>query len=143
VKLVHNAAVIPIAARSGRIPALYLEQAQRCMAALKTDPLGRNLSRGGFDDHEHADGKALNLRCIATALMFFDLGPVRINRTLHKRGPSSYGLKHAAESWGRELGLEPYIANGDLIAAALYRRVPIKRFPWGGPNCLVAVRVLR
>jgi hypothetical protein len=55
---------------------------------------------------------------------------------------SSYGLKHFAEDWGRAHALEAYIANGELICAAAYLRLPIN---WSGnsPNVAVGVRLPR
>lgn len=46
----------------------------------------------------------------------------------------SYGLKHLIERWGADVGLEPYIANGCAILAAIlcgYKVVRIRN----NPNC--------
>ena len=61
------------------------------------------------------------------------------------KGESSYALKHAAERWRgygcHGAGLNCYVANGSLIAAALICGVPVKRCT-GSPNALIGVRPL-
>ena len=52
---------------------------------------------------------------------------------------SSYGLKHAAERWGGRYGMASYIANGELIAAAIFLGLPIARVDPTSPNVAVAV----
>jgi hypothetical protein len=52
---------------------------------------------------------------------------------------SSYALKHAAERWGRHHGMQAYVTNGELIAAAVYLDFKVK--PSVIPNLLVAVSV--
>jgi hypothetical protein len=49
----------------------------------------------------------------------------------------SYGMKHAAEKWGRCHGMEPYVANGAFIVAALYSGVAMSRKQGmqNSPNC--------
>jgi hypothetical protein len=55
---------------------------------------------------------------------------------------SSYGLKHAAERWGKQHGLESYVTNGELIAAAIYLGFKIeKAMDRQNPNVTVAVTV--
>jgi hypothetical protein len=55
---------------------------------------------------------------------------------------SSYHLKHLAERWGRENGVQPYIANGELIAAAVFVGLKIGAPFQNYPNVGVAVRGL-
>src|SRR5207248_8631498 len=51
---------------------------------------------------------------VATAMAFLQmLRPTKLAYV------SSYSLKHAAENWGREVGLRAYVSNGALILAAL------------------------
>lgn len=49
---------------------------------------------------------------------------------------SSYSLKHRAEHWGKDNGMEPYVSNGALIAAALLLGLAIKPT---GINALIGV----
>jgi hypothetical protein len=75
-----------------------------------------------------------------TALMFLALGPVqRLKSKSCANHEHSYGLKHLAEDWGRAAGLEPYVANGELIAAALYLGFTVTLDP-GTPNAFIGVR---
>ena len=46
----------------------------------------------------------------------------------------SYGLKHVAEHWARR-----YIANGSLIAAAVYLNLPMSEPIFGFPNVKIGV----
>jgi hypothetical protein len=50
----------------------------------------------------------------------------------------SYGLKHVAEQWGARHGMQPYIANGELIVAAIWLDFNVE---WDGsePNVRIAV----
>jgi hypothetical protein len=48
----------------------------------------------------------------------------------------SYGLKHEAERWGRAVGMNSYVANGTLIAAAIHLDLPVRHVV-GGPNVMV------
>lgn len=54
---------------------------------------------------------------------------------------SSYFLKHHAENWGRANDLEPYIGNGEMIAACVYLGLPIRY--GNGPNVAVGVNLPR
>lgn len=57
------------------------------------------------------------LKEFQTACEFLDLlGKPR--KTLDKN-MSSYGMKHAAEKWGKENGKAPYICNGIMILAII------------------------
>lgn len=40
---------------------------------------------------------------------------------------SSYGLKHAAERWGRDNGMSPYVSNGAFIKAAILAGYEVKQ----------------
>lgn len=99
-----------------------------------------NLSRNGFPTSEVTRRDALCIRQVSTAVMFLALGPVERLSAANKRAHSnSYGLKHQAEIWGEAAGLEPYVANGELIAAALYLGFTAVQIP-GTPNALINVR---
>lgn len=78
----------------------------------------------------------------ATAIAYLQHGPV-VRLASAGRGECSYSLKHHAERWGRGFGLSPYVANGELIAAALALEIPITRPMRGNPNCNLAVRAVR
>jgi hypothetical protein len=79
--------------------------------------------------------EAFNLRSVATAIAFIDCGPVT---RLRMPRESSYTLKHCAERWGRRIGFEPYVGNGDLILAAIYCGLSIGKAH--GANCAVSLR---
>jgi hypothetical protein len=72
---------------------------------------------------------------VATAIFF--LRRCRLTRSRATR-LSSYGLKHAAERWGKAAGMAPYVSNGELIAAALYLGFPVE-FSTTSVNALVGV----
>jgi hypothetical protein len=75
-----------------------------------------------------------SLRQIATAAAFLaTLEPIKTARV------SSYHLKHVAEKWGRENGMEPYVTNGALIVAAAALGFAIEPPRHGGPNVGVGV----
>ena len=112
------------------IPAHYLDEAKKAIARTQ------GVSRRGFDSKKDDPPDVL---CVATALAFLDCGPVVQVALSNRHAKSSYGLKHDAERWGRLLGFEPYIANGDLICAVLYRGIPYRHIR--GPNCTVALRL--
>lgn len=60
---------------------------------------------------------------VATAVAFLRL--LTPTHAATWQSPGSYGLKHDAEQWGRVNGLEPYVSNGALIAAAVELGYPI------------------
>jgi hypothetical protein len=66
---------------------------------------------------------------IATAIAFVKLCQPIKNPVL-----TSYGLKHVAERWGERNGMEPYVANGEFIVAAIYLGVPVKPIELGRVN---------
>ena len=68
------------------------------------------------------------LQGVSTALEF-----LKQCRKTQKPNRNSYGLKHAAERWGKT-----YIANGELIVAAVFLGFP---YHWSGdgPNVLIGV----
>ena len=70
---------------------------------------------------------------VATALAWIDAVEVTTKAAL-----GSYGAKHRAEKWGRDNGFGSYVANGALIAAAVYRNVPLRRVK-DTPNALLAL----
>lgn len=116
------------------IPQRWLDQAD---AAIRNAPA--NLTLGGWDA-EHVS--PLDRDQVATALAFLACGPVKVLRRVPSRwAPSSYGLKHRAERWGRDVGMAPYVSNGSMIAAALHANVPMSQYDRVSPNCWLAVRV--
>jgi len=117
------------------IPRYWLDEAHAAIeAAAVTHP---DLTWAGF-----GPGHAAPIpECVATALAFLKCGPVVAVRTL-KTGRGSYGLKHAAECWGRLIGFESYIGNGDLIVAALHLGLRVKRV-LRTPNAFIGVRLIR
>lgn len=113
------------------IPVRYLREAEEAKAH------ARGIAREGNDCF--ADGSDLDIGAIATALAFIDHGPVIHLSSLRSRlARSSYGLKHDAERWGAQLGFASYIANGDFLAAARFRNVPLRP---RGLNSQVALTV--
>jgi hypothetical protein len=70
---------------------------------------------------------------VATAIAF-----LRQCRKLTKPNFNSYGLKHSAERWGRVNGMSPYVANGELIAAACYLDFKTAAIP-NNPNVMIAI----
>ena len=68
-------------------------------------------SRNGFDPEHVATAIAYLRECCI---------PTKAPRS------NSYWLKHLAEDWGAGHGMAPYIANGELIAAAIYLGLPVK-----------------
>ena len=60
-------------------------------------------------------------------------------KNVDSRSPYSYALKHGAENWGRVNGLERYVRNEALVAAATELGLP---FRWEGdrsPNAFIGV----
>jgi len=55
---------------------------------------------------------------------------------------SSYLLKHLAERWGCDNELDCYVANGEMIVAAVALDLPIK-WEGGGPNVTVGIKLPR
>jgi hypothetical protein len=95
------------------------------------------LCRNGLAGERH---DPLDRRCVATALAFILCGPVR--RVQLVRGRGSYSLKHDAERWGRLIGFEPYVSNGDFIAAASYLKVPLRPDVRGTPNATIGLTLV-
>ena len=97
------------------------------------------LSVAGFDCGVRAgdDRYALNPERVAVAMLFISMAckPTR------KPAYSSYSLKHCAERWGKAVGLTPYIANGELIAAANHLGCQIRQHPTG-PNADIGCKPL-
>jgi hypothetical protein len=80
------------------------------------------------------DGAQFPAGNVATAIAF--LRQCRKTKTARL---SRYALKHAAERWGERNGLESYVSNGELIAAAVYLAIKID---WDyGPNAGIGVAV--
>ena len=97
------------------------------------------LSISGFDGsvRDKNDIYALNPERVAVAMLFLSMAckPTR------KPAYGSYGLKHCAERWGKAVGLAPYIANGELIAAANHLGLQIRQRPTG-PNADIGCKPL-
>lgn len=125
---------------------LYREAQQAVLEALSKHS---DLTLNGFHYHrfdkdpfedaksEHESRARLfsedSLAQIATAIQWIDSVKKIKN---YKCG--SYGAKHTAERWGRENSLAPYVANGALIVAAVYRKVRLRRDP-NSPNAELAL----
>jgi hypothetical protein len=121
--------------------AAYLREARAAIASVVSDPtLG--LTRNGFiiDPQELRTPNPFDVGSVATALAFIDRGLVSRVGAGDRRAVGSYGLKHAAEKWGRENGFEPYVGNGDFIAAIVWRKIPYRRDGGRSPNCQVGLR---
>lgn len=88
------------------------------------------IGRDGIGDPEPPEAAQ-----VATAAAFLRL--LSPTRSATPQSPGSYGLKHDAERWGRVNGMQPYVANGALIAAAVELGYPI----WyrSGPNAAIGV----
>jgi transcriptional regulator with XRE-family HTH domain/uncharacterized protein YozE (UPF0346 family) len=126
--------------------ALYREARQAVLTALHQHPdLSLNGFRyNGFDKDPFEGAKSEqesrarlfsddSLAQVATAIRWID--SVKKVKTW-KCG--SYGAKHRAEKWGKENGLASYVANGALIAAAVHRKVGLRRQP-NNPNAELAL----
>lgn len=90
---------------------------------------GFNLNASGFAE-AHPDGNPINQVEVETASAWL-AACARKLKTKWYWG-TSYGLKHAAENWGRANGMSPYVSNGAFIKAALlagYEVRRIKRVP--------------
>lgn len=68
-------------------------------------------------------GEPLNEAQVKTASGWLDQFATPAKRA--RFGVGSYGLKHEMESWGRRVGLEPYISNGAAIEAVRRKGWPI------------------
>ncbi len=120
------------------IPLKWLEAASEAIefAAEKWPLLSRNgWVASAFDKSEPP--KPLDVASVATAMAFLRCSGVRILKGFSGRG--SYGWKHSAEAWGERIGFAPYVANGDLICAALFLGIPTRQE--GPVNCLLALRM--
>ena len=61
-------------------------------------------------------------------------------KVINKKAGSSYGFKHLVEKYFRiTRGYGRYISNGSVIAALIYRGVPIKSYS-DSPNIYAALR---
>lgn len=122
----------------------YLAEAQEAIRFIGLQP-SLQLARGGFAPHnEHVQGEALDLKGVATSLAWLDCGDTSPLKTPGAQSAlGSYGAKHLAERWGRDVGYHSYVANGDLICAVLWRGIRIKRDESrGSPNCSIALKLL-
>jgi hypothetical protein len=79
------------------------------------------------------------LACVATAIAFIETGPVKRMKTC---GLSSYEAKHFCESWGRDNGFQPYVANGDFLVAVFHTDVAQRRCSELNPNSILALKIL-
>jgi hypothetical protein len=90
----------------------------------------RNLVCYGFCTFPHQDN-TFAAEQVATAIAFL--------RTCSKsRLPrmGSYALKHRAETWGSAHGLASYVANGELIVAAVFLGFTVQPHK-GSPNATI------
>src|SRR5204863_6848975 len=70
---------------------------------------------------------------VATAMAF-----LQMFRPTQRAYVSSYSLKHAAENWGRTVGLRAYVSNGALILAALMLGLAVRPSNgWLNPNAAI------
>jgi DNA-binding XRE family transcriptional regulator len=124
----------------------YAEAKSAVVAALRRHPdltlngfRYRGYREDAFDSlkHEHESRFALlsddSLAQVATALAWIDAVEITA-----KPKVGSYGAKHQAERWGRENGYASYVANGALLAAAVYRDVPLRRVK-DTPNAMLGL----
>jgi hypothetical protein len=121
-----------------RIPPWWLHSAQHAIKEVGT--AHPRLDRVGWNYcfPRRASGQELfSERSVATAIAFIEAGPVTRARIPKK---SSYALKHIAERWGRSVGFETYVGNGDFIIAALHCGVTLGEAYM--TNCPVALRVV-
>ena len=114
------------------VPEWAMEEAAAAIQwATQNHPtLGRNGwgYGGGWSDEES----------VATAIAFIDCSGVRVRHNVDRK-VTSYSWKHRAEEWGREVGFAPYVANGDMILAALWRGVMTREDVSIGPNAFLAL----
>ena len=97
------------------------------------------LGRGGWEIGLGWDSE----ESVATAIAFLDFSGVQVRERLN-RECTSYSWKHRAEEWGGAIGFAPYVANGDMILAALWRGVKTRRandVDWKGPNSYCALHL--
>jgi hypothetical protein len=72
---------------------------------------------------------------VATAMAF-----LQMLKPTQRAYVSSYTLKHAAENWGRKVGLCAYVSNGALILAALMLGLIVRPYDgWLNPNAAIGV----
>mgnify|MGYP001175406127 CR=1 FL=1 len=96
-----------------QIPVHLLTEAHKAIADARVNR--SDLARGGF---AVASSNPMDAAGVATVLAFILFGPVR-QVTIRSTRASSYGLKHAAESWGRRIAFSPYVSNGEFIVALI------------------------
>jgi hypothetical protein len=109
-----------------------IEMAKAAYPKLCTDGMGEGMTAETFERSRN-DFEPAN---VATAIAY-----LRQRRTVKHPRVSSYHLKHLAERWGRENGMQPYITNGELIVAAIYLGIKIKPAVFRSLNVAVGVRV--
>jgi hypothetical protein len=97
-----------------------------------------DLGSGGFGGGNYAG--PFDRQQIAAAMLF--LHQCGRTATPNRAIGSSYSIKHMAERWSRSVGLEPYIANGNLICAAVGLNFAVRRFDdYGSPNAAVGIAI--
>jgi transcriptional regulator with XRE-family HTH domain len=52
---------------------------------------------------------------------------IRAVKVVKEAKCGSYGAKHVAERWGSKNGYSSYVANGSVLVASIYLKVPVKR----------------
>ncbi|MEQ0776166.1 hypothetical protein ABLT15_28060 [Paraburkholderia tropica] len=85
-----------------------------------------------------ADRDSIGLASVRTALRFLE-NSATTRKTINKR-VTSYSLKHAAERWGANEHLSSYVANGELILAALLAGFRCERIA-RSPNCFFNIAI--
>jgi hypothetical protein len=73
---------------------------------------------------------------IATAILFLRQCRAKTKTKI----VGSYYLKHLCERWGERNGQQPYVANGEMILAALWVGLPVQ---WDGRHINVDIAVPR
>lgn len=79
------------------------------------------------------DRERIAIGNVRTALVFLER-TASFRKTINTK-IGSYGLKHHVERWGAQNGMSTYVANGELIVAALLAGFEVKRSRTSGPNC--------
>jgi hypothetical protein len=96
----------------------------------------------GMKNNEHTHNEFVEARSafepknVATSIAYLR----KCCQPVKKPEQSSYFLKHQAERWDRIHNMQPYVTNGELIAAAVYLGLKIKPLA-NNPNVNIAVKL--
>ncbi len=139
---------------TGTPPDVFREAVARCAieAVMERTPLLTHFGFGIFDERDkspqqreaefrHNRERMRGSLAIAEFIRAYEFLEQVPRRTTINRNRSSYGLKHEAERFHRERGVDnPYVANGMFIAAAIYLDFKIQQ---NGPNAHLNVGTRR